>query len=461
MNLYGIVAFCRNRGIANHSQIPWRIREDMIFFRNKTESNVVVMGFNTYKSIPSMPLSNRTNIVITSKSIEHLPSDTGIIFLPIERVDEYLETNHANDTVFVCGGQQVYTYFMNKMTKLFVTFIDKQFDCDTFFPPISESFELIGHTKRFDTQEDCSFWFLEYEMNKKSVNTTDRSYSELLCSILENKNDVRMDRTGTNTISKFGGQITFDIQKYIPILTTKRVPWKSCIKELLWFLKGDSNANTLKEDGVHIWDGNSSKEFQEKVGLSHLKEGDCGANYSFQWRHFGQTYIDCNTMYEKHTPCDQIQNILKLLKTDPYSRRIFLSAWNPCDLNKTVLPPCHVSAQFYVGNDNTISCHMYQRSCDVFLGLPWNIMSYAVLTHILGKKSGLTPKQLTISFGDTHVYTNHMEQVQKQLERTYLSQPVLILNDELNHKDIDDITPDDFELVGYFPHPSIRGEMSV
>tara|TARA_Y100000389_G_scaffold201774_1_gene245301 strand:+ start:223 stop:1605 length:1383 start_codon:yes stop_codon:yes gene_type:complete len=460
MNIQGIVAFCRNQGISNQSKIPWYVREDLKFFRNTTISHVVVFGFNTYKSIPHMPLIHRKNIVITSKSHDNLPADENIVFLPIEHIVEYLETNHKNDTVFICGGQQLYTYFMDKMQKLFVTFIDKKFECDTFFPPVPESFELINHTKSYDTFENCNCSFLEY-IRTDSLNTTDRSYAELIQRVLENKNDIRIDRTGTNTISKFGDQITFDIHKYIPVLTTKRIPWKSCIKELLWFLNGNSDANTLKEDGVHIWDGNSSKEFQQKVGLSHLKEGDCGANYSFQWRHFGQTYIDCDTVYEKHTQCDQIENILKLLKTDKYSRRIFLSSWNPCDLNKTVLPPCHVSAQFYVGNDNTLSCHMYQRSCDIFLGLPWNIMSYAVLTHILGKKSGLKPKQLIISFGDAHIYSNHIDQVYTQLKRTNLSQPILCLDDSISTKQIEEITVDDFDLVGYFPHPSIRGEMSV
>jgi thymidylate synthase len=460
MNLYGIVAFCRNRGISNKTQIPWYITDDIKFFRKTTSSHVVVMGFNTYKSIPSMPLKNRKNIVITSKTNEHFSSEMDITFVSIEKIEDYLWKNHQNDTVFICGGEKLYTYFMNKMKKIFVTYIDKTFECDTFFPEISESYELMKYEKHFDTHEKCTYWFFEYE-HTNHLNSTDRTYTNLIHRVLTNKNDIRKDRTGTNTISKFSDQISFDIHKYIPVLTTKKIPWQSCIKELLWFLNGDSNANTLKNQGVHIWDGNSSKSFQEKVGLSHLQEGDCGANYSFQWRHFGQTYVNCDTVYEKYTNSDQIQNILHLLKTDPYSRRIFLSAWNPCDLNKTVLPPCHVSAQFYVGTDNTLSCHMYQRSCDVFLGLPWNIMSYAVLTHILGKKCGYAPKELTISFGDVHIYTNHLEQVYTQLKRTYLSQPMIIVNDNVNSKSIEDITVNDFELIGYFPHNAIRAEMSV
>merc|ERR1712070_1286635 len=157
-------------------------------------------------------------------------------------------------------------------------------------------------------------------------------------------------------------------------------------------------------------DGNSTREFLDNVGLNHLKEGDCGANYSFQWRHFGGKYVDSETTYDGEG-VDQVKYVEELLKTDPMSRRIFLSAWNPVDLTHTVLPPCHVSVQFYVENredGDYLSCHMYQRSCDVFLGLPWNIFSYTVLTYILAKKCNMYPSELIISIGDAHIYSDHM-----------------------------------------------------
>jgi thymidylate synthase len=273
--------------------------------------------------------------------------------------------------------------------------------------------------------------------------------------------EARPNRTGVDTLSRFGEQISFDISDTVPLLTTKRMAWKSCIEELLWFMRGDTDANILKERKVRIWDGNTTREFLDKVGLPHLQPGDCGANYSFQWRYFGQTYVDCNTEYAKHTATDQIENILRLLKEDPQSRRIFLSAWNPCDLNKTVLPPCHVSAQFYVDKDRGLSFHMYQRSCDVFLGLPFNIFSYTVLTYILAKKCDLKPKRLVISLGDTHIYTNHVDQMRVQLSRMALAAPRLTVAFEVATKAIEDITVDDFELVGYFSHPSIKADMAV
>ena len=171
--------------------------------------------------------------------------------------------------------------------------------------------------------------------------------------------------------------------------------------------------------------------------------------------------MDCNTKYIKKTKYDQINNIIHLLKTDPYSRRIFLSAWNPVDLDKTVLPPCHVSVQFYVDNDKGLSCHMYQRSCDVFLGLPFNIFSYTVLTYILAKKCNLTPRKLIISLGDVHIYSNHIEQIKEQMSRNVLAYPTLVLSDNVVDKEIEDINIDDFELIRYFPHNSIKAPMAV
>ena len=162
-----------------------------------------------------------------------------------------------------------------------------------------------------------------------------------------------------------------------------------------------------------------------------------------------------------YTSNDQINNVYNLLLNDPYSRRIFLSAWNPSDLSKTVLPPCHVSAQFYVDHENGLSCHMYQRSCDVFLGLPWNILSYSILTYILAKKCNMSPKKLIISFGDVHIYSNHIDQMKTQLSRNHLAYPVLELNDSIIDTNFEDLTIDQFDLVGYFPHPSIKGVMSV
>jgi thymidylate synthase len=323
-------------------------------------------------------------------------------------------------------------------------------------------FELESFSDwQFCKRHNCRYRRLVYVRKSSILGKPDTVYKGLAHRVLRDASkELRKDRTGTGTYSIFGDQIRFDLSQGAPLLTTKRVPWRSCIHELLWFIGGKTDARLLREQGVTIWDGNSSSEFLNRVGLSHLREGDCGANYSFQWRHFGQSYVDCETAYRKGEIGDQLQNVLNLIRTDPTSRRIFMTAWNPLDLHRTVLPPCHVSVQFYV-RDGRLSCHMYQRSCDVFLGLPWNIFSYSVLTELLAKMSGYVSGDLIISFGDVHVYSDHMEQIKEQLKREIYVPPKLIVSDKVVEKTLDEICIDDFDLVGYHSHPSIRGKMSV
>lgn len=461
-NFIGIVAFCKGNGIGYNNYIPWNIKDDLIFFKTITTNSVVIMGRKTYESIPSnrRPLKNRLNIVITNAPAKFQAQDN-LIFTNYANVFSHLKSYSTSyDKVFVIGGKSIYNMFNENIQSFYVTYIDKEFTCDTYFNMLGNDFTLVNFSKNhWNEHENCFFRFLKYERLSYKLNY-DVTYLTLAKRILT-ENNTRINRTEVNTLSVFGEQLKFDIQNCVPLLTTKRVAWKSCIEELLWFMRGDTDANILKDKKVHIWDGNSSREFLDKVGLHHLNEGDCGANYSFQWRYFGQEYIDCKTSYMKHTKYDQITNIIHLLKTDPFSRRIFLSAWNPMDLNKTVLPPCHVSAQFYVDNERGLSCHMYQRSCDVFLGLPFNIFSYTVLTYILAKKCNMVPRNLIISLGDAHIYQNHVEQVKEQMRRNVIAYPALLLSNEITEKEIESITIDDFELVGYFPHNSIKAPMAV
>ena len=269
----------------------------------------------------------------------------------------------------------------------------------------------------------------------------------------------RVDRTGTGTISIFGERLEFNISDSVPLLTTKQMGWKTCIRELLWFLRGDTNAKHLQQENVHIWDFNTTRAFLDNRGLTDLPEGDLGAGYGFQWRHFGAEYKTCDENYNGQGT-DQIQYILDLLKNDPTSRRIYMSAWNPAYLHRMALVPCHISAQFYV-DENKLSCHMYQRSVDCGLGLPFNIFSYTVLTYILAKKSCLVPDKLIISTGDTHIYNNHIDQLNEQITRTPYSFPTLTLDDSIINKPFEEITISDFQLHNYHYHPSIKMDMSA
>ena len=281
--------------------------------------------------------------------------------------------------------------------------------------------------------------------------------------------NIRNDRTNTGTISLFGTHIRFDISKSIPLLTTKKVPFKMIIKELLWILQGNTDAKILQNQGVHIWDGNTSREFLDGRNLQHYPEGILGAGYGWQLRHQGANYssdfadiskIDKN----KIGGFDQLQYVEHLLKNDPFSRRIMFSYWNPTDFDKTALVPCHTHCQFYVTKENNIyylSCQYYMRSNDIICGKPWNIVFYSVLTYILAKRCNMLPKEIIYTCGDSHVYSNHIEQVFEQVSRDPRPFPHIKINNSIIDKDWSEMTVDDFELVGYFPHSKIAAPMAI
>ena len=273
-----------------------------------------------------------------------------------------------------------------------------------------------------------------------------KQYHDLVKHVLEHGNQ-KGDRTGTGTISVFGYQMRFDLSEGFPMVTTKKLHLKSIIHELLWFLKGETNIAYLKENGVKIWD-----EWADE-------NGDLGPVYGHQWRNWNSEEID------------QIAELIDTLKTNPNSRRMLISAWNPSVLpdtsisfaenvanGKAALPPCHAFFQFYVA-DGKLSCQLYQRSADIFLGVPFNIASYALFTMMVAQVCGFEAGEFIHTFGDAHVYNNHIEQVNLQLSRAPRKLPKMILNPEV--KNIFDFKFEDFTLVDYDPHPHIKGEVSV
>lgn len=261
-------------------------------------------------------------------------------------------------------------------------------------------------------------------------------YEDFLRYVYENGTE-KGDRTGTGTKSVFGYQMRFDLKDSFPLVTTKKVHLKSIIYELLWFLKGDTNTKYLKENGVTIWD-----EWEDA-------NGDLGPVYGKQWR---------NWVSPDGKSIDQIKEALHLIKTNPDSRRIIVSAWNVGELAQMKLMPCHCLFQFYVA-DGKLSCQLYQRSADIFLGVPFNIASYALLTLMMAQECGLEPGEFIHSFGDAHIYSNHYEQVEKQLSREVRPYPQMKLNPEV--KSVFDFDFDDFTLEGYDPHPGIKAPVAV
>lgn len=263
-----------------------------------------------------------------------------------------------------------------------------------------------------------------------------KSYLDLLQHVLDN-GTTKGDRTGTGTISIFGHQLRFDLQEGFPLVTTKKVHLKSIIYELLWFLKGDSNVKYLQDHKVRIWN-----EWADE-------NGELGPVYGVQWRSWRGA---------DGTVVDQITQLIENIKNNPDSRRHIVSAWNVADIEKMALPPCHLLFQFYVANGK-LSCQLYQRSADLFLGVPFNIASYALLTLMVAQVCDLEPGDFIHTFGDTHIYSNHMEQVKLQLSRAPRPLPTMKLNPTV--RSIFDFEYEDFELINYDPHPLIKGKVAV
>lgn len=298
-----------------------------------------------------------------------------------------------------------------------------------------------------------------YTLNE---NSDELAYLNLFRKVMTT-GSTRSDRTGAGTISTFGERLEFDLtNNTIPLLTTKRVPFKTLAIELLWFISGSTNSKILEAQGVNIWKGNTSKEFLEKRGLPYA-EGSIGSGYGFQWRHAGAKYTGMESDYTGQG-VDQLQQLIDTLKTDPYSRRILMSAWNVVQLDDMCLPPCHLLFQLYVAERDGVkflSSQVYMRSADSFIGVPLNIASYALLTHIIANIVGMKADKLTMVFGDYHIYNNHLTQVQEQLSRVPYAFPKIRFTRDLLNQSIDSVTLDDLDLIDYRFHPTIKAVMNI
>jgi dihydrofolate reductase/thymidylate synthase len=449
--------------------------------------NAVIMGRKTWDSIPEKfrPLPGRINVVLTRKAAEPdfispYPADV-LAASSVGDAMEKLGRSEEVSEIFAIGGESVYkeALEMTACNRVFITMIGKDFECDAFFPPLDFAAFKVAYHSKTKSHKELTYDFLVYERiqeNEGGKDTMIREVSPSMAALggpgqfmheeyqylklireISEQGWTGDDRTGVGTVSVFGTSMRYDLSKSFPLLTTKRTFFRGILEELLWFIKGDTNGNHLSEKGVKIWDGNGSREFLDKRGLSHREVGDLGPVYGFQWRHFGAKYVDMHTDYTGQG-VDQLAECIDKIKNNPTDRRILLSAWNPADLNEMALPPCHMFCQFYVAN-GSLSCLMYQRSADMGLGVPFNIASYALLTCMMAQVCDLKPGEFIHNMGNTHVYKNHIEPLKEQLERTPRPFPTLRINPDI--KDIDAFKTSDFELVGYMPHGKIAMEMAV
>lgn len=450
MNHFNIImAVDSENGIGKNGDLPWKntpeSKKDLEFFKTQTMHSILILGRKTWESIGSKPLPHRICIIVSSNKKIHTyvaPSFTDALKLAYN-IDK-------DKKIWVIGGSKIYNeaFQHSLLLDVYITHFPKKYNCDVFVDKYYSKLTLVDKISLIND-------VIVYKYYKH--NLYELQYNALVKTILQLGND-RIDRTNVGTLSTFGSKLTFDLSnQIIPLLTTKRVFWRGVVEELLWFISGSTNANVLKDKGVHIWDKNSSKSFLESRGFKDREEGDLGPVYGFQWRHFGAKYKNHKTDY-KNQGIDQLQHCIHLIRNDPNSRRILFNAWNVNDLDQMALPPCHIMCQFYV-NNGTLSCQMYQRSADIGLGVPFNIASYSLLTHMIAHICGLQAKEFIYIMGDTHIYKNHVEPLKKQLERTPKGFPLIFFNKDV--KEIDDFKIDDIKLLGYHPYPNIKMDMAV
>ena len=486
MKIIGIACQNFNRAIGKNNNLLFRLKKDMNFFKNKTLSvsnpnkqNGVLMGSNTYYSIPKKyrPLNDRINIVISSNRYEQISNEirdnklkNTFVFNDIDQSIQFAKVNSKLENLFVIGGESIYNEFVNRniLDNVYLTEInDPKFDIgDSFFPKLkgykSTNLEKIKENDVYCYYYNCNLPDFQYDinnyynLNKKELNIDSDEYNYLnLLEYVLSYGEKRETRNSL-TLSQFGLRMEFDISKYFPLLTTKKVYWKGVVNELLWFLNSNTFSPDLEKKGVNIWKKNTSREFLDNIDLNKYDEGWGGPIYGFQWRHFNADYKTPFSNYDNQG-VDQLQECLNLIETDPKSRRIFMSAWNPCQLKEMALPPCHISYQFYVTEKGRIDCQMYQRSGDLFLGIPFNIASTALLVNIISKNTNYKPGRVILNIGDAHIYENHIEQVKEQLKREPYKFPILNI---LNKKDkVEEYNPSDFSLQGYKYHPTIKADM--
>ena len=448
------------------------IPDDLKWFKRHTKDNIVIMGYNTWCSLPKKPLPDRLNIVLTKNHYDDLKGMNNGHVLPFksfEEAKEHLLKNDKDHKVFVMGGAQLYDYiYLNYkflIEAMYVTDVHHELHPDYDESILSRCEIMPNKNKNYITifNKECSgegtiggekqmlnYGYTIYQ-RKDCINKNEQQYLQLLRKIFDEKN-IKSTRN-SEVFSSFGEKMVFDLREGFPLLTSKKMGYKTILRELLWFLSGSTNNKELQDKNVHIWDQNASKEFLESRGLDY-EEGDLGPVYGFQWRHFGADYQGFAGDYQGKG-VDQIKYIIDTIKEDPSSRRLIFSAWNPCDIDKMALPPCHVMVQFSIDGDH-IDAQLYQRSGDMFLGVPFNIASYAFLLHIIGKLTNYKPRYLHHVLGDAHIYSNHLDVVEEQLERIPYDSPKLKLKD---FTDIDEIKETDFTIEEYQSYSALKTQM--
>lgn len=500
-------------GIGYKNKIPWNIPDDMRHFWRQTKDAPIIMGRGTWESLPSRPLKGRLNFVVSSqpgkvKTLGGSNSEDNVICVPA--LDAALQhprrLRHPNyDRTYVIGGEQLYREAVNHpdCEAVEITSISPKEpsvvaaggNFDTYMPTLPDTFELTKW---------MSSGHLEFQTwsNTRDEDTSEWAYIRALEHVRDN-GFLTSDRTGVGTIQSFGVSLRFPLDgNRIPVLTSKKIHWKSVVEEVLQFARGDIDARKLSAKGVKIWEGNTSRGFLDSIGGYGIEEGSMWKAYGWQWRQWGLPYLGIDAPYdeirkvfspehwrvadkvgmvpadaqkfidryphqldENTRAHDQLQSVINQLRNEPTSRRIILSAWNVDDLEQMCLPPCHMVYGFNVTNGR-LNCQMYQRSWDMFLGAPFNIAGTALLVRLLCATTGLKPGEIKIDALNPHVYSNHIDQVNQLCDRAreegLYRFPELVIDRELNSlDDWRELTLEDLRLVNYKSHGTIKAPMAV
>lgn len=464
-----------HRGIGKDGKMPWvKINEDMKRFRDITMGCRVVMGRKTFESI-GKPLDGRLNVVISRQKLNLTDKYDNVVVYDNLR-EAVLDGSEGPQRTVVIGGEKIYSECLTEpelyrnLQTVYITRLEFYIaqKCDTFFPSGFFDNPDIKGWKITQIETISAIPEVQNQPHKiefttyKHINEDEQNYLNL-CKDIMNNGDLVNTRPGIKAKSVFSRQLRFNVRDGVfPALTTKKVFLRGSIEEMLFFVSGKTDTGILKQKGVHIWNGNTTREFLDKRGLHHYPEGDIGVSYSFQFRHAGaeDQYTGCHSDYTGKG-VDQIAQVIEELKSDEPNRRIMINLWAVPHMDKMSLPPCLFCYVFYK-NEEYVSLQAIMRSADVFLGVPFNITGACLMLNMICHLAGRRPKELVLDMVDAHIYENHFEQIQEQMTReTYPFPRLRIKRSKEEIGTIDGFVYDDFEIINYCSHETLKGKMAV